>query len=1119
MTASVACLFFLGEITMPARSEAADVAVDAILVERASPAPETLCGLKVRLKNGGTRAVSYFKVRVQIDGKDVPQYDIQSSEGVTSEVKRRDAHATGRPGQRGNGLGRPRWLRLVSTALAASGLLFSLASLARPEEGPVRTVWPGEPIRSMGQPAIWKMYGGAGYGSESGTAGTAAYFGLYKDLLPSVAGIGLSGEGYARGVGEGSGGGLRALADLRGLMLKVGIDHSLRTGSTDLILSFNAPFRRGGLLGRGSQLRVDWIPGRGNAWQVGLLVPFERHMGRTRPRDTEVDLPPPPPPAPARPKRAPAIDEALGNVRVAARWIFQLTHVYWDDSREDRLKSLERTRREIAVFGELIRARDAGHPRGVSLTGEVARLHAEMARAFGLAAGDASRGPKVHDLARAAMAEGVVLPYDRLFGQWKRHDSLLALGARARDSFVAKLREARIGGGREDALAEVFDGYLRALDDARATRRERLGGDSRLVFLPLQLVLQPWEHDSQAEIDAIVARAVGTPFTRGNRVRYLTGQQFQVELLRTIHAAEDYHVLWVHDYSGVNAAGGIDRVGFVQTVDGYLSALTARVRELDGARSLPVYLLLVDQRYYERSHGRLFLDLLEDPLGHRLKLPPGHADLQRRADEAQEALRRAVRESSVLQALAQRHGPGRLRKLVKAHVNVVNPADFSYRTSRLVSHLPIAPDTVMRDHRKIAFRDVTEADPGRGEALYAGVGVGEQYATVTWEDRAMLAVGPALLTLKDAARRCLLQNGFRHDDVPPPLRPVPRPADFEARVARLEAGGATATALEVHNDRGFARKNASLVNSLLYTLIPPGSLIVVPSPIWTDPVWAGQLVGAALRGCHVYVIAPSQDNAPQAGFATLARSREVFSRFYEVQRHLGPQIETAGGRLRTGLYTRRTGMDESQARLREIVEGYRRYPFLKHEFPLAASFFDTLLHGPRMLPAAAFEELLPLGDARERETKLHRKTQFLATRESLSALARLAAVEGEPPEALFGVARRGPLNARDLARLSPESGWLKGDLAQVHRRLPLDVQARAVYYLTVGSLNKDTRGQVLDGEALFVLSGEWSLAAYTDFAALLGSTTWIVSQAELDRLLPPVTHLKRRISRWVRKAV
>jgi len=229
----------------------------------------------------------------------------------------------------------------------------------------------------MGQPAIWKTYGGASYSFEGGArnGGAAAYLGLYKDLLPSVAGIGLSGEAYASGSSDGSAVGFRALADLRGLMVKAGLDYSGRTGSADWILSFCAPFRRGGLLGHGSQLRVDWIPGRGNTWQVGVLFPFERHMGRTRPRDTEVDLPAPPRPPLPRPARDAAVDEALGNVRVAARWVFQLSHVFWDDSREDRVKSLERTRREIAEFSTRIGTRDALRPEGVSLAGEAARLH------------------------------------------------------------------------------------------------------------------------------------------------------------------------------------------------------------------------------------------------------------------------------------------------------------------------------------------------------------------------------------------------------------------------------------------------------------------------------------------------------------------------------------------------------------------------------------------------------------------------------------------------------------------------------------------------------------------------------------------------------------------------
>lgn len=1011
-------------------------------------------------------------------------------------------------------------MTLTRATAAAILLLLSRPGTIWPQQSASPPIWPDPPVRSMGQPPVWKQYGGAYYGLGTGrqSGGAGAYFGLYKDLLSPVAGIGLSGEGYATGLSGGSAGGIRALADLRGLMLKAGFDHSFSAGSPAFILSFNAPLRRGGLLGRGSHFRVDWIPGRGNALQVGLLLPFEPHMGRTRPRDTEVDLPPPPPPPPPRPGRAPAVQDALGNARAAARWIVRLTHVFWDDSREDRLRSLERTRREIADFKARIGARDAMRPDGVSLAGEVARLHAEMARAFGRVAGDPSRGRPLHDLARSAMAEDVVFPYNRLFGQWKRHDSLLAFGDRARGRFLARARGLGLAPGRLDAVADVFNGYLRALDEARASRHRALGGDSRLVFLPLQLVLQPWEHDRQDELDALIARAVGTRFTRGNHAAYMTGQQFQVELLRSIHETEEYHVLWLHDYDGLNEAGDVDRVGFVQAVDGYLTALTDRVREFDATRRLPVYLVLLDQQYYERDRGRLFMDLLEDPLGHRLKLPERFAELQRRADRVQDALRRAVADSSVLQAEARRRGGKWLRSFVKVHVSVTNPADFSYRTRRLVGHFPIAPDTVIRDHRKIAFRDVTEADPGRGEALYAGVAVGETYAAPTWEDRALLATGPALLTLKDAARRYLRQNGFREAEIPPALRPLPRAADYEQKVARLEEAGSTAVALEVHNDRGFARKDASIVNSMLYTLMPPGSLIVVPSPLWTDPVWAGQLVGAALRGCHVYVVAPSHDNAPLAGFVTLSRNREVFSRLFQIQRQLAPEIEAAGGRLWTGLYTSRTAAEDGEARLREVAEGYRRYPFLKDEFPLPASLFEALLTGPRLQEAAPPPESSTPADGPGPRPKLHRKTQFFATRESLLALAEggaAAEIFGEPWLAGLG----SPIAPEELTLLGRQGTRLAGELVRAQRRLPDGLKKRSVFYLTVGSLNKDTRGQVLDGEALYVLSGDWSLTAYADFAALLGSTTWIESQGQLDRLLPPVTHLKRMISRWVRKVV
>ena len=111
---------------------------------------------------------------------------------------------------------------------------------------------------------------------------------------------------------------------------------------------------------------------------------------------------------------------------------------------------------------------------------------------------------------------------------------------------------------------------------------------------------------------------------------------------------------------------------------------------------------------------------------------------------------------------------------------------------------------------------------------------------------------------------------------------------------RLEADGWTATAMEVHNDRGFAQKDASIASAVLYTLMPPGSLIVVPDSIWTHELWAAQLLGAALRGCHVYVIAPAQANAPSAGFPQLSRTRELWSRFIEARQILRPRDRRPG---------------------------------------------------------------------------------------------------------------------------------------------------------------------------------------------------------------------------------
>jgi hypothetical protein len=1019
----------------------------------------------------------------------------------------------------------PRSHPLPSPPRGLALLVFLLLSLA-----PRLGAEPPPQIQSLGQPRLFKPFMG-GYWSQtaSGLTGGGAYGGMYRDLRASVVALGASVEAYVDGVEgrKGPAAGLRALADLRALYLKLGVDYRLADGDTSFILSVQAPLRRGGILGRGSHLRLDWLPGR-DTFQAGIQVPLEPHMGRTRPRHTEVALPKAPPAAFGHPARLdPATVKALAEVHEAASWVVRLNTVFWDDSREDRKKSLERTREQIRAFRAQYTERTPTRPAGHTFATEVAILHHQLATAFGLAAGAgegeaAARGEPIAVRAREALREEVVFPFNRHYGRFKKPDSLHGLGVAARRRFGAWLEGSDVAPSRWESVTEVLEAYLVTLDRLRADFERLAEGDKRLAWIPFPLVMRPEEHDTREEIDAIIGRAQGTPFTGGNSVLYLTGQQFQRELNRTIHAAEDYHVLWLHDFDGIDAGGDVDVVGFYQVVDGYLAALTRRVREYDRTGQLPVYILLVDLNYYEANQGRVLLRLAEDPLGHRIRLPrqerAENRRMQKRAEQAQEELRRAVAGSARLREEAAQRDRGWLRSVVKVHVSVMNPADVSFRTARLVRYLPLVTDDAMRDHRKIAFRDVTELDPSRGEALMGGVAVGEQYTTETWEDTAILATGPAVLTLKDAARRYLRANGFAEKDIPPPLRLLPKPADYDARVRDLEARGWSATALQVHNDRGFARKDATVASLVLYSLLPPGSLVIVPDSIWTSMTWASQLVGAALRGCHVYVIAPSAANAPSAGFGQLSRSREVFTRFFEIQTLLGPEIESAGGRLRTGLYTRSSRVGDMPARLREVATAYRRYPFLRDEFAVKEDFVEALERAARAVEVEGFaaEPLPP--DVRARAPKLHRKTQFFASRDALRAIAADPEVDAAVKTriALEGVVttepERGPVVEQDRFEL------LRPFLA-AERKLPQETRDKSLIYLTVGSRNQDVRGALLDGEVLYVLSGAWGLWAYPDMLLLCGSTTWVESHEEIDRLLPPLPEWKRRVARWVRKAI
>jgi hypothetical protein len=58
---------------------------------------------------------------------------------------------------------------------------------------------------------------------------------------------------------------------------------------------------------------------------------------------------------------------------------------------------------------------------------------------------------------------------------------------------------------------------------------------------------------------------------------------------------------------------------------------------------------------------------------------------------------------------------------------------------------------------------------------------------------------------------------------------------------------------------------------------------------------------------------------------------------------------------------------------------------------------------------------------------------------------------------------------------------------------------------------------LLDGETVFVLSGDWSLIGWPDFFAEWGYVTWVSSPEELEQYLPPYSKRQRSIGRHLRR--
>ena len=988
-------------------------------------------------------------------------------------------------------------------------------------------------IVSMGQPSSLKPYGGLSLGGyhEDQASDFTAYLsaGIRKDLLsPVLAVAALQFEGYGGVRGNEIDGGARALFSIPFIWLGFGVDWSFKDGSVPFLMRLSIPFRRGGVITRGGQVTVDWLPAR-SSFNVGFNFPIgQKWAGKTRPHSKSYPVSPDRPHLKPIDYSQPALEPVLANVRETSYWVNRLTVPYFDQTGRRRDQAVAAFTDYVREIGVRLAAADPMFGGSHTTSAELLAYHAEVARAFSIALSGEDLplgvttpgGDAVAEMARAILLEEVLFPYDRLLGVRKKKDTTDDLAFTAMEVFTEwSEQSAVVPADRVQAVRYVFQAVLDAVEEARA-QSKAWWGDDRLVWLPLQYGLLPEDHDTQAELDAIIEQATGHEFSDGNRVAYAQGLQFQWELYEGIRRAENYHVLWIHDYKGINAQGEPDLISFDMTKD-YLRTLTRKVRAYDEVGRMPTYFIFIDQHYYELEKARRWMNILERPLGDLPNLE-GFEWMTDSLAVLQEDLRAAIEGSRRLQDDAARYREDWLANRVKVQVNVTNPADLSYWAN---SYFPLVgwPDNAIRDHRKIAFYDITEEDPYRGSVVFSGMGVGEHYVGPNWEDRALVVSGPAALEVKNQARALLESQGFSDEDMPEPLRAKPFADDYEDKIEELRDlldGGARA--IQLHNETGYLPKPINVLKAILYTLMPPGAVIIDPDSLFHNPLWASMLMGSCLRGVRVLIIHPSQGNAPGQSFMTLSRANEMFERMIIANHELGAEFDAVGGVYRAGLYDIDVGVGDLPARTQAVADGFRSTPWLRGVLPVGPELL-SVFEGTDAIFAEATggREVEYVSDELEGvvRPKLHLKTNFFMTGEVLGIFLRSPAFAAFAREFMFQraldyVARSEYRDVRELGlALRGDFDALLGDMREEYSP---EVVARAAGYFIVGSSNQDYRSMMMDGEAALALSGRATINGFFDSIGIAGAATYLDSVEQLNEYLPYITGMKWKLARWIK---
>lgn len=993
----------------------------------------------------------------------------------------------------------------------------------------------GGTFSTLGLPPIYKGYLGSELQwyrpGDSSSSAILAIGGVRKDISSPVLGLAAIGlEGYAGIRSEEFDGGGRIEFSVPTFGLGAGVDYNVPNDELNFMLRLNLPFKRSGILGRGSTLSIRWIPSRGQSVGVSISVPlWGTNLGKTRPKSDNIrlkELPNAIRLVLAKPEQK--LFEAISDVRERALWIARLSQPFVDRSGKPEIVMGS----DLSELKKHIASTDTRFPLGHSLNEEIRVYHKSLEHAFSLAGSSHfplnkeadDLGRRLSVKARALLLDEIILPYNNLLGQRRENDNLSGLIAVARTDFASwLLSQTDLDIVQDRKVYWVFQVLCDIIEENRGELRKRWK-DSRFVWIPLQFALKPEQHDKQSEINGIIQRATKQPFSADNRVWYVINEQFQWELARSVRLAEDYHVMWIHDFAGVNKAGKPDEIAYRQTLN-YLEALAERVEAYDQTGILPAYFIFLDQHYFELNKSRRWLRVLNRPLSKTVELPSEYENWTIRLRKAQDRLRLAV-DSSVLLAIERsQYGEKWLKNRIRVHVNITNPADPSFYSFHMMGAIPIS-DNNMRDHRKIAFYDITEADPYRGMALFTGMGIGEHYVGTNWEDRAIMIQGPAALAVKDAGRGVLLANGMTDDEIPFPLRPLQYSADYQSKI-KAEHNKTTPSwipnwgeVVQLHNGTGFQYKPANVAKAILYSLMPEGSVLTVPSSLWQSYIYASLLAGSSLRGCRVLVISPTSESSPSSGAFTLARAHGLMSRLVVFSNIMSSELESEDGLLKVGLYSPQQGVADLAGRVKHIADP--KSSWMNRLWPLSPKALAVASNVSALLDSIGYSVEYLGNDTSDIKPKLHLKANFIA---SSIAWEKLCSHPGLADLLKRYVAYLAQQSTGGMSgELRPNVRDVPKELLQVWRQLVEDIiedtspqdRERIIFYLTVGSINLDYRSMLLDGEVLILLSGWLATIGFFDFIILPRLCHWIETTDELDQLLTPPSALQRKIAGFIK---